>query len=42
MDVDDDDDGSGATPGDGHRDSDDKDDLMMYPEGLDLSSFWWS
>ena len=31
--------GSGGTQGDGCRDSDDEDDLMMYPEGLDLSSF---
>ena len=37
MDVDDDDDdnGQGSAP----RESDDEDDLMMYPEGLDLSSF---
>ena len=39
MDVDDDDDGSGGVQGNDRRDSDDEDDLMMYPEGLDLSSF---
>ena len=41
MDVadDDDDDGSGGIQGIGRRDSDDEDDLMMYPERLDLSSF---
>ena len=33
--VDDDDNGQGNGP----SDSDDEDDLVMYPEGLDLSSF---
>jgi len=35
VDVDDDDNGQGNGP----RDSDEEDDLMIYPEGLDLSSF---
>ena len=39
VDDDDDDDGSGGVQGNGRRDSDDEDDLMMYPEGLNLSSF---
>ena len=39
MDVDDDDDGSGGVQGNGRCDSHDEDDLMMHPEGLDLSSF---
>ena len=40
MDVDDDDDdGSIGTQGNSCRDSDDEDDLLMYPEGLKLSSF---
>ena len=38
-DDDDDDDGSGGTQGNGCRDSDNEDDLMMYPEELGLSSF---
>ena len=37
MDVNDDDVDNGQ--GNGPRDCDDEDDLMMYPEGLDLSSF---
>ena len=39
MDVDDDDDGNGGNQGSGHHYNDDKDDLMTYPEKLQLSSF---
>ena len=40
MDVDDDDDDDDDNgQGHGPRDSDNEDDLMMYPEALDLSSF---
>lgn len=39
--VDDDDDDDNGQ-GNGFRDSDDEDDLMMYPEGLNLSSFGYA
>ena len=43
MDVDDDDDGDDDDDDNGqgneHHDDEDDDDLMMYPEGLNLSSF---
>ena len=37
--VDDDDDRPSGTQGNGHCDIDDEDDLMIYQEALDLSSF---
>ena len=38
RDVDDDNDGNGGNQGNGHRYNDDEDDLMIYPEKLQLSS----
>jgi len=38
VDDDDDDDGNGGNQGNGHRYNDDEDDLMIYPEKLQLSS----